>query len=295
MSKKNLAKVTVIIPCYNREKFVKETLDSALSQDYPNIEIVAVDDGSTDATRQVLDSYGSRIRVLEHQGRVNRGQSASINLAMRSTRGEYVAILDSDDLWEPEKTRLQVDVMENDPETGLVYSNGFAIDEHGAKLYKLYAKCHKEENIPDRLLVDCYIHSPSGTLARRSAYEAAGEFDESLRSAQDHDMAVRLIEVTKFSYLPDTLFKYRKHQDTLSARFSKRRWLAGFVILDKACKRRRYGWNTRRKRLAVLNFRLGQCLVPERKFLKAGLYFALTLLFDPIRSFKVFLSLERIN
>ena len=83
--KRDLPKVTVIIPCYNRERFIQQTVDSILSQTYTNLEVVAVDDGSTDKTRQILDAYGERIKVLAHPERINKGQSASINLALRST------------------------------------------------------------------------------------------------------------------------------------------------------------------------------------------------------------------
>src|SRR3989338_1589342 len=228
MSKKKNPKVTVLIPCYNRENFVKETIDSALSQSYPNLEVVAVDDGSTDSTPQILKSYGSRIRVIEHSGRVNKGQSAAINLAMRSTESEYVAILDSDDVWKKDKIRRQIDFLEQNKDYGLVYVNGLAIDEKGRELYKLYKPDHVEMNSPERLLLDCYLFVPSCSLVRRSAFTAAGEFDENLRSAQDHDMAVRLAEVTKFKYIDETLWYYRRHPDTQSIKHSRRRWDAGF-------------------------------------------------------------------
>lgn len=293
MTRENSPKVSVIIPCYNREKFVKETVDSALSQDYPNIEVVAVDDGSTDSTLEILRGYGDRIRVLQHPGRVNRGQSASINLAMRSTRGEYVAILDSDDVWRPEKTRRQVEILEKNPGCGLVYANGLAIDEKGNQLYRLFKPGHVETNSPEKLLLDCYMSVPSNSLVRRSAFEAAGEFDERLRSAQDHDMAVRLAEVTNFQYLDEPLWFYRRHPDTQSFKHTRRRWDAGFLILDKACKRRNYSSSIRRKRLAVLNFRLGQCLVSERKNVEAYFRFFLSGVLDPIRAARFLLGMDK--
>ena len=82
-------KVTVIIPSYNREKFIRTTIDSALSQTYSNIDVAVVDDGSSDRSREILIGYGDRIRFFEHEARENRGQSASINLAMRETTGRY--------------------------------------------------------------------------------------------------------------------------------------------------------------------------------------------------------------
>mgnify|MGYP001620160184 FL=1 len=150
---KKTGKVTVIIPCYNRDKFVGKTIDSALSQTYPNIEIIAVNDGSTDSTGEALKSYGTRIKVLEHPGRVNKGQSAAINLAMREADGEYVAILDSDDLWHPDKIARQVEFFEKNPDVGLVYANGYAIDENDDNLYELYKPGHVETNEPEKVLL----------------------------------------------------------------------------------------------------------------------------------------------
>ncbi len=292
MSKK-IPKVTVIIPCYNREKFVRETIDSALSQDYGNIEVVAVDDGSTDGTPGILKSYGSRIRVLEHPGRANKGQSSAINLAMRSANGEYVAILDSDDVWEKEKIGKQVRFLEENRDCGLVYVNGFAMDEKGKRLYRLFKPGHAETNNPERLLLDCYMFVPSCSLVRRSAFETAGEFDEGLRSAQDHDMALRLAEITRFGYMDEALWYYRRHPDTQSGKHSRRRWDAGFRILDKACKRRNYSSSVRRKRFAVLNFRLGQCILAERRYVEACSRFLLSGMLDPIRAVRFLLGIDK--
>ncbi|MDA8326875.1 MAG: glycosyltransferase family A protein, partial [Nitrospiraceae bacterium] len=125
---KSLSLVTVIITCYNSEKFIKQTIDSALSQTYKNVDVIAVDDGSTDTTRQILDSYQERIRVLEHPNGANRGQWASANLAMRQSGSDYVALLDHDDIWAPAKIERQVNFLDGRPDVGLVYSNGYSID-----------------------------------------------------------------------------------------------------------------------------------------------------------------------
>lgn len=286
-------KVTVVIPCYNRQEFVKETIESALAQTYGNIEVIAVDDGSTDGTRQVLDSYNGRIRVLEHPGRVNKGQSAAINLAMRSSESEYVAILDSDDLWRESKIERQVNFLENNTDIGLVYSNGHAIDQHGEYLYKLFPPDHMEMNSPGRLLLDCYVSVPSNSLVRRSIFKKAGEFDEEMRAAQDHDMILRLAEITKFAFLDEDLWSYRRHANSISSNDAIRRWELGFKILEKACERYDYGPKIRRERLAVLNFRLGQCMLQEHRPAAAALRFLKAGMLDPLRAAMVLLGIER--
>src|SRR5687768_9931393 len=123
-------KVSVVIPVYNRAKYVGETIESVLSQTYQDFELIVVDDGSTDGSRKVLESFGNRVTVLEHPNRENRGQSAAINRGLAAARGEFVGMLDSDDLWLPRKLELQVGFLDKHPEIGLVYGNGRAIDQH---------------------------------------------------------------------------------------------------------------------------------------------------------------------
>jgi glycosyltransferase involved in cell wall biosynthesis len=288
-----LPRVSVIIPCYNRERFIRETVDSALSQTYPNIEVVIIDDGCTDGSRMILEGYKKRIRILQHISRANKGQSASINLAIQLTDSEYIAILDSDDMWFPKKIEVQVKALENNRDIGLVYANGFAIDEHRNKLYQLFQQGHIEINNPDRVLLECYFHVPSNALVRRTAFSLAGEFDESMRSAQDHDMAIRLAEVTKLAYIEEPLWYYRRHSNTQSWKHSKRRWKTGFKILKKARKRHHYHSNIFLKRLAVLNFRLGQCLIEERRYTSAAIRFLVAGMLDPLRAMRVLLGKER--
>jgi glycosyltransferase involved in cell wall biosynthesis len=293
--KRDLPKVTVIIPSYNRERFIQQTVDSILSQTYTNLEVVAVDDGSTDKTRQILDAYGERIKVLAHPERINKGQSAAINLGMRSTMSEYVGIVDSDDVLTPEKIERQVTFLEQNPSIGFVYANAYIMNDDGSILYKAFPPGHVETGMPERILLECPIGCPSGFLVRRSAFDKAGYFDESLRSAQDHDMVVRLAEVSRLSYMKETLWYYREHSESLSQRHTRRRWEAGFTILRKACKRYPYGIGVRRRRLAVLHFRLGQCLVEDGRYLAAGIRFLLAGFLDPIRGINVLVGKQHVS
>lgn len=289
---RHIQKVSVIIPSFNREKYIRATIDSALSQTYENIEIVVVDDGSTDRSREILQGYGNRIRLLEHEGRANRGQSAAINLAMHASQSDYVAILDSDDLWFPTKIEKQVDFLVRNPGIGLVYVNGVVIDENGKERWKIYPEDHKERNRPGAVLVNCYFLLPNNALLRRSIFEQVGEFDETLRSAQDHDMAIRVAEVTRLGYFDEVLFQYRTHSDSQSYRFARRRWENGFIIYEKARKRYPYSWNVRRRRLAVLNFRMGQCCLEEGRYIRSIPYFMKAGFLDPLRSVRVFIGFE---
>ena len=288
-------KITVIIPCYNREKFIAEAVESVINQTYRNIEIVVVDDGCTDNSREILERYSDRIRILEHPGRANRGQSAALNVGIRATQSEYVAFLDSDDLFAPDKIEKQIRFLEDHPQFGLVYANGHAIDENGNIMYRIYSGNHQEHSDPNRVLLDCYFLLPNNALLRREVLGQSGLFDESLRSAQDHDLAIRIAEVTKIGYLDECLFYYRRHRDSISNKNAKLRWQNGYKILRKAHSRYRYRLRTLLGRLAVLNFRLGQCYREEGNYVKAVPLFIVAGLCDPLRSLNVLIGREKLT
>jgi glycosyltransferase involved in cell wall biosynthesis len=288
-------KVSVVIPCYNRASYVGEAVDSVLDQTYENLEVIVVDDGSTDDSLAVVRSYGDRVKVLQHPGGVNRGQSAAINLGVAHADGEYVAILDSDDYWALDKLEKQVAVLQADPAIGLVYGNARVVDAYGNLLYTRYGEYHEERNEPGRILVDCYFSVPSNALIRHAVLDAVGGFNEELRAAQDHDMAIRIAEATRLAYIPDVMFQYRRHGDSISAGRAGLRWRNGFKILEAARRRFDYPAAVIRRRRALLHFRVGQCLLRERRFLRAVPHFLGAFFNDPGRSLRVLLGGEKIS
>jgi hypothetical protein len=116
-----------------------------------------------------------------------------------------------------------------------------------------------------------------------------------MRSSYDHDMAIRIAEITKLGYIEEPLWYYRRHSNTLSSEHAMRRWMTGFKILSKASKRFNYPRWVIRKRAAVLNFRVAQCLLEEGKILKAFLYFSKAGVLDPIRAMRVLIRRERLT
>lgn len=292
---KTLPKVSVIIPCYNRGTFIAETIESVLNQSYQNIELVVVDDGCTDNSREVLEQYGERIRILDHPGRVNKGQSAALNLGLESCDGEYIAILDSDDLFAPEKIEVQVNFLQEHTQFGLVYSNGMNINSEGKQTYAIFPPTHRSPVGPAEVLMDCFINLPSNALVRKSVFDIAGGFDESLRAAQDHDMVVRLLEIAPAGYLDKCLWSYRRHEDSISRKGVIARWRNGFKILKAASQRYPYPVRIRLGRRAVLSFRLGQCYWSESNYFRAVPLFIAAGLCDPLRSLKVLIGRERIT
>lgn len=287
--------VSVIVPAFNRAAYINQAIDSVLNQTYQSVELIVVDDGSTDSTYETLQKYGDKITLLTHEGRVNKGQSASINVALRVAKGEYIVILDSDDFWELNKLEVQVDYFEKHPEIGLVYTNGYGTNSNGDVTYHYHSEGHVDPDDPNAVLLDCYMALPVNAMVRKCVYDQVGFFNEDYRAAQDHDMLIRIAEVTKFAYLPDFLFYYRRHGDSISQKNLDVRWRTGFKILESAAKRYPYKKGTLRKRRAVLNYRLGQVYIKQKKYLKALGRLALAGMLDPFRSLRVLFRKETAN
>jgi glycosyltransferase involved in cell wall biosynthesis len=289
--------VSVIIPAFNRVEYIRETVHSALDQNYPNIEVIAVDDGSSDGTYDVLMQFADeqKITLLSHANRENRGQSAALNVGLKAASGEFLAILDSDDLFAPTKLADQVRFLQANPSFDMVYGNGLAVDQHGNPLFYTLPENHVETGDPARILLDCYVAIPGGALIRRSLFEKVGFFEESFRAAQDHDMALRLFEAGNVGYLPEVAFHYRKHGDSISQKGLERRWKTGFEVLRRARGRYPYPSQAIRKRAAVLNFRLGQTYWRESRRIMAVPLLVKSALLDPVRALRVVLGRERAN
>jgi len=287
--------VSVIIPAFNRARFIRQTIDSVLNQTYPDIEIIVIDDGSTDETRKILDDYKGKIILLEHPDRRNQGQSASINLGLNHAIGVYVTILDSDDYIEHDKIKFQVEFLKQHSDLGLVYCNGTAVNIEGHFLYDIYPPGHEEKNLPGSVLLNCYFSLPDNALIRMNILKKAGYFDESLRAAQDHDMAIRITEITRIGYVDKSLFHYRRHEESISKsnKGAITRWRNGFIILEKARNRYPYSPVVIRRRKAVLHFRLFQCFLNNNSNLKAIVHLILAGFYDPVRSWGVLIGREK--
>jgi glycosyltransferase involved in cell wall biosynthesis len=283
----SLYSVAAIITTYNSSKFIQRTILSALQQDYERIEITVVDDGSTDDTVRKVESFGPRIRILHHPNQGNRGPAASRNLGIKSTGADLIAFLDHDDLWHPTKTREQVTIFNNYPDVGLVHTNGYAIDENDNILYELMPKDFNEPNQPEAILLNCYIKTPSSVIVRRKLLGEVGMFDEGFRISSDHDLWVRMKEITNFYFLAKHLLGIREHGTRLSVQRERAMWEAGFDVLERAMARYPYGLGVKRKRLAVLHYRLGVWDLKNGHYQNAFKNFLLAFNLDPYRSVKV--------
>lgn len=293
-----VGRVSVLIPLYNRASYILETINSVLGQDYPDIELIVIDDGSTDGGDLLAEEFAEHgeLKLLRHPGRINKGQAAALNLGLTMATGEFIAVLDSDDLYAPGKIAKQVAFFQQNPVVGLVYGNGKGIDATGKVIYDINYDNRIERSDPNDLLLDCYFLLPQNSLVRASVYQQAGNFDERLRSGQDHDMLIRLAEKTKIAHQSIDSFRYRRHDDSISAKGAETRWRCGLIILDKAAQRYPYRKSTLRKRRALVNFRLAQALYQKKtnrfemawRTLLAGLL-------DPLRSLAVLTGREKVR
>lgn len=199
--------VSIAITAYNREEFIRACIDSALNQTHQPIEVVVVDDGSTDGTRSILQSFGSAIRVA-YNGR-NRGIAFSKNraLKMSSPSAQYVAILDSDDYFHPNFVERCVAFLENNPDIGLVYTDDILIDIEGRLLSRRRA-VHPWS--VERWLCTCNLRGDTW-MARRDLILKTKLHDEALTHDVDYDLFYQLLRITEFAHLSEYLVYYRQH------------------------------------------------------------------------------------
>ena len=205
--------VSVIIPTYNRGWAIKEAVDSVLAQDYEDFELLVVDDGSTDNTPEVLDAYGGALKILRQE---NKGVSAARNRGIENASGRFVAFLDSDDLWLPQKLSRQVEFFNRIPDALICQTEEIWI-RNGVRVNP--KKRHKKPSgmIFEPSLALCLV-SPSAVMIRRSLFEIVGSFDETLPACEDYDLWLRIS--CRFPvYRIDTplIIKRGGHEDQLSA------------------------------------------------------------------------------
>jgi glycosyltransferase involved in cell wall biosynthesis len=206
--------VSVIIPTHNRAKLIGKAIKSVLNQTYQDFEIIIVDDGSTDNTEETVKSFNNfKIRYISHSN--NRGISAARNTGIRASRGKYIALLDSDDEWLPEKLDQQIKVFQNaSSEVGVVCSWSYNIDEKGNYISK---RClpKKDGYIYEDLLSTNPISVPT-VLIRKECFHRVGLFDNLLNAQQDWDMWIRIAKYYKFVLIKIPLVKYRIHPNQIS-------------------------------------------------------------------------------
>lgn len=223
--------MSVVIPAYNYAHFLPEAIDSALAQTWAQVEVIVVDDGSTDDTPQVAARYGDRIRYIRQQ---NAGLPAARNTGIRAAAHPFIGFLDADDRWKPEFLSRAMECFIQGPERyGIVATQSVHVDEHG-KAFELKALTwyvHGRLDHRDILLKTRF--SPSAVVARKSVLEQAGLFDETLRSSEDRDMWIRMAAHSPVYLIPERLVFIRRHRNSMS-RNAARMKVNIFTVLKKA-------------------------------------------------------------
>ncbi len=227
-----MPKVSVIIPAYNAMLYLPETLDTLLGQTFEDFEVIIINDGSTDnieewfSTVQVKDS---RLRLISQ---ANQGQGKARNIGIQNTRGEYIAFLDADDLWAPTKLEKQVNMLDSNPEAGVVYTWVSTIDSNGASRGRTL-KNYNQGKVWRALIQHNFLECGSTPLIRRNCFESVGLFDERLPPLEDLDMWLRISCHYKFLVVKESLVYYRKHPGS-----SAKNWEAAVrnfnLLLEKA-------------------------------------------------------------
>lgn len=205
-------RVSVIIPVYNGENYIRHAVQSVVDQTYPNLEIIVVDDGSTDNTRNlVTNDFPSVLYVYQK----NQGAAAARNLGIKKSTGEYLAFLDSDDIWLPEKITRQMEAIAKDPEIKIIHTN-IKVKVDGQMQDTVYPTDHQAGRMFDNLLLQRGSVVCSTLLLHRECIEKVGYFDEELRTAEDVHLFLRLAYYYDFHFLNDALTIKVHHESNLT-------------------------------------------------------------------------------
>ncbi len=226
--------ISIIIPVYNHARFLPETLKSLINQTYKNIEIIIVDDGSTDETPAVCKAFAEqnpRIKVITQS---NKGPSAARNKAIAASRGEYIGLLDSDDVLFPERIATQYEVLQKNPDVDLVYTAIIMVDIKGHPCGELHGKDYPPEDFLALMFFRNIIPNSNTILAKRECF-VSHPYNEKFIHAEDYELMMRLAHIYKFRYIDIPLIYYRRHalnlsNDIISHREAERKVLAQYDL-----------------------------------------------------------------
>jgi hypothetical protein len=220
--------VSVIVPAYNQSRYLGAAIRSALVQTRRDLDVLVVDDGSTDDTREVVTAFTDpRVKYIFQQ---NRGLSAARNTGLEHATGEFVTFLDSDDEFLPEKLETLLEAFERDPSLGMAAGQAVLIDQDGHELGEVFDRPLPAES--SELLLGNPLHVGS-VLLRRSWQQRVGVFDETLRSYEDWDMWLRLARAgCPMAWVPRPVSRYRFHQEQMT-RIGTQMTTATFAVLEK--------------------------------------------------------------
>ncbi|MBD2531227.1 glycosyltransferase [Nostoc flagelliforme FACHB-838] len=229
-----MAKISVIIPAYNAEKTIAETIESVQKQSFSDFELIVINDGSKDRTVEILESIqDERLQIFSYE---NGGVPVARNRGISHATGEFIAFLDADDLWTADKLELQLMALEHNPKAGVAYSWTcfMDVDEQGKPLSFLPSPRYAfSGHVYEKLLVSDFIHNGSNTLIRRQALESTGGFDPTCPGCEDWDYWLRLSTRWYFVVIPQHQILYRRTLGGMSSKVEAMKKVA-LIAMEKA-------------------------------------------------------------
>jgi glycosyltransferase involved in cell wall biosynthesis len=207
-----MPQVSIIIPTYNSATYLKQAIDSVLAQTHRDFEILVIDDGSTDDTADLMNGYGAAVRYLRQP---NHGVATARNRGIEESRGEYVAFLDADDVWLPDKLERQIEALEQYPGRGACYTDFFVVAPDLTVQTRI-SHAQQGHTFEALLLKGNVVGTPSSVICRREDVRQVGGFDPSFSYGADWEMWIRLASVTEFVHVREPLVLYRQHDGNMS-------------------------------------------------------------------------------
>lgn len=203
-----MKKVSIVLPTYNGARYLSASIDSCLKQTYPNIELVIVDDCSTDATPSILDGYRNdpRVKIIRHT--MNSKLPSALNTGFSHSSGAYLSWTSDDNLYISDAIEQMVDYLEGHPDVAFVYADYWLIDDHGDIMRRVRAG--PPEHLREYCAIACFLY-------RRDVYDKVGDYDPALFRYEDYDYWLRVMQSFKMAWYPEPLYFYRRHISSLTA------------------------------------------------------------------------------
>ncbi len=231
----------MIIPAFNAAEYIRQTLNSVLTQTYQELEVIVVDDGSSDATGSIVKEFVKKDARVQLVRQCNAGVGAARNTAIRTARGEYIAPIDADDMWFPEKLEKQVACMEqHGEETAMVYCWSILVDEDGVFVRaRIFSKA--EGNLPDAMVSGCCVDNSSVPLFRMAALARVGTYltraeQGGAQGCEDWDLYIRIAQTYCIRLVPEVLVAYRQSGSSMSANVES--MAASFAVVMRRARQR---------------------------------------------------------
>jgi glycosyltransferase involved in cell wall biosynthesis len=272
--------VSVVIPTYNRAELVERAVNSVLSQTYPDLEVIIVDDASTDDTRdriKIIQQFDRRIQYFRHDN--NRGAQAARNTGIQAAKGGYMAFLDSDNEWLPRKLERQMALFYRKADLlGVVYCSYWKVSADGEMLNEYVPRYRG--SVYKQTLSE-WLTDTSTIVVRKDILEKIHGFDENIHAFQEWDLCIRLARECEFDFVPECLTLYHQHALPSISEDHLRDAYGYLGIVDKYRPEILHEWG--RKTLSEHYLRIGQLFILADRFDLARAYFLKSIRYDPLK------------